>query len=179
MGERRHGLVIGVMIAIAAAPLAQAAAGDDIFAKDNIVKIMNRVNGYQLKHPWKKEDRNWIRATYYTGVMAFYRATGDDKLLAQAMQWADKHQWQPGTEHAGSNALTCGQTWLELYAIKKGPKMIEPLLKWIDSGRPNTPTGNKVWYLEGGLRYADSPCVGPQRSPCWQKPRVTGNTLNT
>ena len=90
---------------------------------------MNKVNHYQLTHPWKESDRNWIRATCYTGVMAFYNATKDAKLLEQAVSWAQKHKWQPGNERAGSNILTCGQTYLQIYFLKKDPSIIAPLIR--------------------------------------------------
>ena len=129
--------------------------------KDAIVAVMNRANDYQAKRQAKSSDRSWIRGTYYTGVMAFYKATGDLKLLDQAMRWAESHKWQVGSEQSGGNRLTCTQTYVELYLEKKDRSMIEPLIKWLDSGATNSPTGAKVWYLEGGVRYADSLYVGP------------------
>jgi rhamnogalacturonyl hydrolase YesR len=124
-------------------------------------QLMRHVNAYQLAHPWKETDRNWIRATYYSGVMAAYRATGDEAYFEQAMRWAKKHEWQVGNERSGANVLTCGQTYLQIHEEKRDAAMIRPLIAWLDSKRPNTPTGGKVWYLEGGRRYADSLYVGP------------------
>jgi len=49
----------------------------DVFSPQSIVAVMNKANDYQLAHPWRETDRNWIRPTYYTGVMAFYEASGD------------------------------------------------------------------------------------------------------
>ncbi|MEI8372849.1 MAG: glycoside hydrolase family 88 protein [Planctomycetota bacterium] len=122
------------------AQLARRLATNIISTKDNILTMMHKVNAYQLEHPWKATDHNWIRGTYYTGVMAAYHATKDERYLEQAMRWGVQHQWQPGTEHSGGNKLTCGQTWIELHAIKKDPEMISPLIKWLDSGKPNTRT---------------------------------------
>jgi rhamnogalacturonyl hydrolase YesR len=135
--------------------------GDNVSSRRKTISIMNRVNLYQLQHPWKESDRNWIRATYYTGVMAFYHATKDARLLEQAVGWAQRHKWQPGNERAGSNILTCGQTYLQIYFLKKDPAMIEPLIEWVNCGKPNAPSGQPVWYLEAGRRYADSLYVGP------------------
>ena len=53
-----------------------------------VLESMHRVNDDQQAHPWKAHDRNWIRGTYYTGVMAFYKATQDQALLIQALAWA-------------------------------------------------------------------------------------------
>jgi rhamnogalacturonyl hydrolase YesR len=123
-------------------------------------ELMCRVNAWQLAHPWKETDRNWIRGTWYTGVMAAYQATGERAYLEQARRWADKHEWQPGTERSGGNKLTSTQTYLELYFLGPDKASIGPTIRWLDSGEPNAPSGAKVWYLEGGRRYADSLYVG-------------------
>ena len=122
---------------------------------------MKKANAWQLAHPWKPEDRNWIRATWYTGVTAAYAATGDEDYLRQSLTWAEKYQWQPGDEASGANVLACGQTYLELWLLRPEAKRIGPLVAWLNLGADNTPSGAKVWYKEGGRRYADSLFVAP------------------
>lgn len=118
---------------------------------------MRKVNDWQVAHPrMKPNDRNWERGTWYTGVMAAYNATGDEKFLQQAMAWGKQHQWQVGTERSGANKLFCVETWAELYFIKKDRTMIDPTIQWLNTVAGNSPAGAKVWYLEGGRRYADS-----------------------
>ena len=85
---------------------------------------MRKVRDYQLKNPWKETDRNWIRATYYTGVMALYRVTGDKEILDQAIRWCEKHNWAEGDERERANKKTCGQTYLELYFLDPVPERI-------------------------------------------------------
>jgi len=131
------------------------------FSPEGITALIHKVNTWQLAHPWRPRDRNWIRGTYYTGVMAVRQATGDDAYLEQARHWAERNGWRPGNGASGANDLTCGQTYLQLFFLKTNRAFIEPLITWLDSGRPNTPSGAKVWYLEGGRRYADSLFVGP------------------
>lgn len=131
------------------------------FSTRAIAGVLKKADDWQLAHPVMPDgDRNWRRATWYTGVMAAYQATGDPAYLDQAMRWAEPQQWKPGTEEAGANVLTCSQTYLELYFLKGNRAMIEPTVKWLDSGRPNTPTGSKSWYVVDNLPYADSLYVG-------------------
>jgi hypothetical protein len=68
---------------------------------------MRSVRDYQLAHPWKETDRNWIRATYYTGMMGLYRTTGDPEIPAQSRRWAQKHEWAEGNERERANKKTC------------------------------------------------------------------------
>ena len=124
---------------------------------EGIVPLLHRVNDWQVAHPrMKPDDRNWERGTWYTGVMAAYKATGDEKFLQQALEWGKQHQWQVGTEKQGANRLFCVETWAELYFVKKDQAMIAPAIEWLSTVASNSPAGAKVWYLEGGRRYADS-----------------------
>jgi unsaturated rhamnogalacturonyl hydrolase len=131
------------------------------FSRDSIASVMKKVNTWQLANPYGPPERDWVRATWYTGVMAAYAATGDEGYLKQALAWAEANEWRPGTERAGANVLTCGQTYLELYFLKTNRAFIEPLAAWVNSGSSNTPSGAKVWYLQARRRYADSLYVGP------------------
>jgi rhamnogalacturonyl hydrolase YesR len=58
---------------------------------EEVLALMHRVNNYQIGHPKvKAEDRNWERGTWYTGVMAAYKATGDQVFLDQCLKWGEQ-----------------------------------------------------------------------------------------
>jgi len=78
----------------------------------SIQDLMHQVNAYQRDHPYQDTDRNWIRA---------FQATQDPAYLKQALAWAEKHQWQVGTEGSGSNMLFCVLTWVQLYLLDPHP----------------------------------------------------------
>ena len=118
---------------------------------------MLKVNDWQKAHPvMGPNDRNWERATWYTGVVAAWKATGDRRLFDQAEAWGRQHAWQVGTESDGANRLFCSQTWLEVYFAKKDRAMIEPTVRWLDTKAPNSPAGATRWYLENARSYVDS-----------------------
>ena len=123
----------------------------------DIRSLMQRVNAWQLAHPrMKADDRNWERGTWYAGVTAAQRATGDEKFLQQALDWGNLHQWQVGTEGSGANKLFCAMTWVECYLLKKDPAMLKPTLDWLATDAPNSPGGAKVWF-----GHAPAPFDGP------------------
>ena len=128
----------------------------DVFSAEQITAIMHKANNYQVAHPWRPSDRNWIRATWYTGVMAFYETTGDPKLLAQATAWAKKHKWAVGTEPHPANRLTCVQTYLQICALTGDKSAIEPAKKYMDSRLTLTEPAYKR-----GWGYIDTLYVGP------------------
>jgi len=124
---------------------------------DDIVPLLHRANDWQTAHPRMKDgDRNWERGTWFTGVMAAYKASGDEKFLKQALEWGRKHEWQVGAGRAGANKLFCVETWAELFFLKKDKAMLEPAVRWLDTAEPNSPAGAKRWYLERDHTYADS-----------------------
>ena len=129
--------------------------GDDVFSKEKIIAIMKKVNEYTLSHPYTEHDRNWVRATYYTGVMALYKTTTDPRILDQAMRWTQKHEWQAGDEQEPANRMTCGQTYLELYFLKNDPAMIAGIRAEVDEQIAATVSPRKAWY------YCDTLYVGP------------------
>jgi rhamnogalacturonyl hydrolase YesR len=131
------------------------------------------VNEWQKDHPvMPPGDRNWQRATWYTGITAAWKSTGDRRFLEQAAQWGARHAWQPGTEPYGMNRLFCSQTWLELYFLKKDPAMIRPTVEWLDTSHPLSPGGARRWYLEADYGYVDTIYGAPTLA---MLARATGN----
>lgn len=138
-----------------------AANSTNVFSPEAITALLWKVNEYQIAHPVVKgTNRNWVRATWYTGVMAAGEATGDNRYIDQALRWSEENGWKQGIEPQGPNIITCSQTYLELYFLKTNRAFIEPTIRWLDSGRSNTPSGGRDWHLEHGLKYSDALYVG-------------------
>jgi unsaturated rhamnogalacturonyl hydrolase len=144
-----------------------SSAQNDVYSKDFIETIIKKVNDYQDSNPWKETDDNWIRGTYFTGVMACYQSTGNENLLKQCDAWGEKLNWQipslkPDQRASGVNLLTCGQTWLESYMAKKETYKIEPIIAHLENPEMRNPVSNPLyWYFEGGRRYVDGLFTGP------------------
>jgi unsaturated rhamnogalacturonyl hydrolase len=156
----REAVVWIVLVAIATGGVAAAPADNGpapIPPRKEILALMRKVNAWQVANPvMLPDDRNWQRATWYTGVMAAWKATGDRRFLDQSLAWGRRHQWQVGTEACGANRLFCVETWLDLYFLKKDRAMIEPAIRWLKTPAPNSPTGAKRWYLEADYSYVDA-----------------------
>ena len=138
-----------------------------IHDKQGVKAIMDRVNKYQLENPWQEFDNNWIRGTYYAGVMACYFATGDKAYLDQCETFCQSLDWKlpalpPDHRASGVNLLTCGQTMLECYMVEKKKYKIEPLMSHLEDPDIRNPVSNPLqWYFEGGRRYVDGLFTGP------------------
>lgn len=146
MKTRQATFVLIAAISLSSHLTAEQLDAPGLFSQEKILGIMHRVNGHTRANPYKETDRDWIRATWYTGVMEAYHATGDAKYLTQAKEWAKKHQWQIGTEQSGFNRLFCAMTWLELNLLEPDPGKIEPTVAALKQKVPYSPAGAKVWY---------------------------------
>ncbi len=116
-----------------------ASAGLDA---DEIVAVMKKVGDWQLANLPEQsivggrmrhiDSAGWIRAAFYTGVMALYDTTGDRKYLDAAMSWAEANEWKPEKRPRHADDHCVGQTYAELYFIKQDPKMLGPISETFD-----------------------------------------------
>ncbi|AUP79226.1 glycoside hydrolase family 88 protein [Flavivirga eckloniae] len=157
-------LILSCIIVIILVPNLKA---QSIYDKATIKELMDRVNAYQLKNPWQKYDDNWIRGTYYAGVMACYFATEDETFLKQSDALCESLNWTlptlpPVHDASGVNLLTCGQTMIESYMAKRDKKKIKSIIEHLENPAIRNPVSNpREWYYEGGTRYVDGLFTGP------------------
>tara|TARA_B100001175_G_scaffold304698_1_gene300982 strand:- start:1407 stop:2603 length:1197 start_codon:yes stop_codon:yes gene_type:complete len=139
----------------------------EVLTKKFIASIGKEVNDYRQENPWKEKDDNWIRGTYYTGVMSMYHATGDKGYLNQSEAFCKSINWtlpsKLGYEGAsGANLLTCGQTMLECYMAEKENYKIINVLTHLENPEILNPVSSPLkWYYESGMRYVDGIFTGP------------------
>ena len=123
----------------------------DIFKNDVIIDYMQRVCDYQLSNPTPHHSKNrnftngWVPASFYTGVMATYKVTGNVKYLNAAIAWSESNNWQPAPRLRHADDVACGQTYLELYLHQNDPKMITPIKARFDSLIADPKPGREDW----------------------------------
>jgi rhamnogalacturonyl hydrolase YesR len=143
------------------------ADAQSIHDKQAVKTIMDRVNKYQFENPWQEFDNNWIRGTYYAGVMACYFATGDRAYLDQSEAFCQSLNWKlptlpPWEGGSGVNLLTCGQTMLECYMVHEENRKIESIIAHLEDPSIRNPVSSPLeWYFEAGRRYVDGLFTGP------------------
>ena len=99
-----------------------AQRNEDIYSRQYISAIMNRVYDWQIANPVEINQKNnnlWARAAFYTGIMAAYSTTHDKKYFEQAVRWAEGREWKLGDRPRHADDQSPGQTYLELYLLKK------------------------------------------------------------
>jgi len=86
---------------------------------DECVAMMRKVCDWQLRQSNWNSGNNWTHGALFTGIMATYETTKDQKYLDAARAWAEKFGWELAgtypTRHADHHC--CAQTYLELYFL--------------------------------------------------------------
>src|ERR1700745_2177179 len=78
--------------------------------------------------------------------MSAYRATGDRSYLDQALLWANGRQWKLGERPRHADDQSPGQTYLELYLLKKEPVRIAETKATIDAMINAPQPGREDWW---------------------------------
>lgn len=122
---------------------------DDVYSKASVRAVMRKVFEWQVAHPVEINERNanlWARAALYAGVMAAGRSTGEREYVEQATRWAEGRSWKLGDRprHADDHAL--GQTYLELYLLKKDPAMMAHTRATLDAMVASPRPGREDWW---------------------------------
>src|SRR5215203_3062949 len=69
----------------------------DVYSGKVIKATMEKVCAWQLANPVPfnvKNENDWARAAFYTGVMATYGTTGNEKYLREAMKWSESFNYK-------------------------------------------------------------------------------------
>jgi unsaturated rhamnogalacturonyl hydrolase len=86
-------------------------------------KVMRKVADWQLARSEPYFDRIWTWSVLYSGFMATSDATGDTKYRDAMERMSEKFKWELRSKMPNADDQSIGQTYLELYLLKKDPAM--------------------------------------------------------
>jgi rhamnogalacturonyl hydrolase YesR len=130
-----------------------------------VAKAMRKVADWQLKTSQQYFDRIWTWSALYTGFMAASDSLDDPKYRNAMLAMSQKFDWQLRSHFPNADDQSVGQTYLELYLLKKDPAMIKPTQTELDAilAAPRTSTipGKEIaWW------WCDSLFMAP---PVWAR----------
>lgn len=143
--------------------------------KTEVEEIMTLVCDYELKNThladnWQRFILNsWVPSSFYPGLMAQYRVSGDERYLKMAKLWAEATNYTLAPRFRHADDHLCGSTYLDLYEIEGEAYMLAPTRAQFDSIlEVNTMSGREDW------KWADALFMAP---PTWAKlGRITGDS---
>lgn len=125
----------------------RSAAG--IYSDPQVMQVMEKVYDWQIANPViinEKNDNDWARGAFYSGVMRAYQATKNDKYLNGATKWSESLGWKRANRLRHADDHTRGQAFLEIYAVKKDPIMINGMRGTFDTLIANPKPGREDWW---------------------------------
>jgi len=122
---------------------------ENIYSRQYISSIMNKVYDWQLANPVEINQRNnnlWARAAFYTGIMAAYSSTRRNEYLQQSLRWSEGRDWKLGDRPRHADDHSPAQTYLEIYLLKKDPLMIAQTKSTVDAMLADPKPGREDWW---------------------------------
>ena len=96
-------------------------------------KAMRKVADWQLARSQEYFDRIWTWSVLYSGFMAASDSLGEPKYRDAMEAMSKKYDWQLRSHLPDADDQSIGQTYLELYLLKKDPAMIAPTWTELDA----------------------------------------------
>ncbi|MEV0260682.1 glycoside hydrolase family 88 protein [Streptomyces sp. NPDC050617] len=151
------GAALAASLGLGGMTVAAAAAG----AYGDIRGVLCRVADHWIGAHGDPGDNGWARATFFSGLTALYRLTGEERYLAYARGWAEKHAYGlkggVGTRHADNQCA--GQAYLDLYAVDRDPDQIEAIGESVRrmAAGGEQPGKDDDWWWDDALHMAMPP----------------------
>jgi unsaturated rhamnogalacturonyl hydrolase len=147
-------------------------------SRKSILNTMRRACAYQMEAQKVNRDNNWIRSTFYTGVLALYETTHERQYLDASLQWAESFEWKlaPGAPFFADNQC-CIQVYADLARITQSPQKLAYAEAMYANEAHQTKPGRELWWWCDALFMAPAGMV--RTSYVTGKPEYTAlmNTL--
>lgn len=121
----------------------------DIYSEKQVKNIMKQVFRWQVANPVRINAMNgndWARGAFYSGVMRAYYFTKDEDYIKAAVSYGDSSGWRPGARFRHADDLAKGQSFLDVYAVKKIPGMLDGTKGRVDSLIASPAPGREDWW---------------------------------
>jgi unsaturated rhamnogalacturonyl hydrolase len=128
-------------------------------------KAMRKVGDWQLARSQEYFDRIWTWSVLYSGFMAASDSLGDAKYRDAMEAMGKKFDWQLRSHLPDADDQSVGQTYLELYLLKRDPAMMKPTETELDALLPAPHVSKKpgkpvIWW------WCDALFMAP---PVWSR----------
>jgi unsaturated rhamnogalacturonyl hydrolase len=135
---RRDTLVLGVASLtslLAACAVAAQSTPPPLPSRAQVLATIEKVNNYWISENPKPDTNDWTGATYYTGDLAAYEATGQSNYLSYAQSWANEYRYglKGGNSTNYANYQAAGQAYIGLYQLHKSASDIAGITESINA----------------------------------------------
>ena len=114
----------------------------------DVVKILTKVADWQLAHPGKDPLGDWAQGPFLHGLFALGSIPGQEFYLDSVEAIGRGLSWQVISTRHPANDHCSPQTWLDLYALRRDPKMLGPTQKALDQTMVATANADEDLHFE-------------------------------
>jgi len=133
---------------------------------DAVAKAMRKVADWQLERAHPYFDRIWTWSVLYSGFMAASNSLGDAKYRDAMQAMGEKFEWKLRSQLPNADDQSIGQTYLELYLLKKDSDMLKPTQDALDAILAAPPKGTIPAGKEITWWWCDALFMAP---PVWAR----------
>jgi unsaturated rhamnogalacturonyl hydrolase len=145
----------------------QAVSANRKISPDSVLKIMDKVAGWQLR-AWQKGARHpkwdWTMGACYTGYMALNQVSHNSIYLNAMQNIGDSLKWNTGPKRTMADDYCVAQMYSQMYLIYKQPVMIASFKALADSIIASPHTESLEWKNNIASRewaWCDALLMGP------------------
>jgi unsaturated rhamnogalacturonyl hydrolase len=137
-----------------------------------VLAAITTVNNYWISKHSRSGDSNWAEATYFTGDLAAYDATGQSNYLSYAQSWATKNKYSlySGNTTTYADYQASGQVYIRLYQLNPVASDLAGITQslngmvgstevdewtWIDAINMSIPDFAELGTLDNNTNYYD------------------------
>jgi unsaturated rhamnogalacturonyl hydrolase len=142
--------------AAALAGEAAAAPSATLPPRSTVLGSMRLVNDYWIGGHANPGDNKWARATYFSGNLAAYRATGVSRYLRYARRWGQQNGFglNGGVSTRNADNQCAGQAYYDLFDIDGDPSYLTAINESVRLMTYGTDTSTNDWWWVDALHMA-------------------------
>lgn len=147
----------GAPLAAATAPTAARTAPSAVLpSRAAVLGKLRLVNDHWIGAHGDPGNNQWARATYHSGNMAAYRATGEARYLAYARAWGAQNNYglNGGVATRSADNHTAGQAYFDLYDIDRDPAYVADISESLRRMVHGSNTSSSDWTWVDALHMA-------------------------
>jgi unsaturated rhamnogalacturonyl hydrolase len=145
-------------VLVGAAPAEAAPPASVLPSRADVLAVARRVNDQWIGAQGDPGNNQWARATYFSGNMALYRATGETRYLTYTQQWAAQNNYaiNGGVATRVADNHTAGQVYYDLNDFAPAANKIAAINESIRQMVHGTSQPTKVddWWWVDALHMA-------------------------
>lgn len=110
---------------------------------------------------------NWVRATFLSGMMAYYDLTKDQEIFNYVDGLCQEVDYKLGERQRHADEFAIGRVYTDIFLVNRDPKVLEDMYERVDYIIDNPKRGPVVgWNGDTNWSWADALFMAP---PAWLK----------